>query len=592
MLRPQSMVAGPVDDSHDEFDETDGEWDVGTEAPLVALLDGLPMAQHDRLSNRLVVDDPDDFAVRYGAASEQRHGTAMASLVLHGDLNATNPGRAIRGKVYVRPVMYAQPDGLGSTREAMPPDRLAVDLIWTAFIRMFDGESGDDPVAPTVRVVNLSLGDAKRRFFGLMSPWARLLDYLSWTYRVLIVVSAGNVLDPVPIDGLGFWSDFENAAEEERQVTMLRAILQQRAYRTLLSPSESINALTVGAAHADNVGSRRQAASAVDPYQCQTLPNPSSALGLGFRRSVKPEVLFPGGAEQVRSLSTQAPIEASSVKYPGHYFGIGVASPGVTGDTDRKINMTGTSVSAALATHGALRILDALGDLGGDDAHQAVDPEYHSVLLKALLVHGAGWDQETVEALKPIINEGRKLHWQHEREEIGRLLGFGCPNIDRVVDCEERRATLIGWGRISARQTDRFRIPLPAELEGVAGFRALSVTIAWFTPITLSHRMYRLAKLFAGPGSDRGFSIGVANSKLQPSPSALGRGTIYHHRWEGDEAADFVDDGSLLLDVTCSPTTGEMDESVPYAVAASLEVGATVAVPIYESIRQRLRVAV
>ena len=593
VLRPQSMVSGPVEGTLEDTTETEaGAIDREPEPPVAALLDGVPMAQHDRLANQLVVDDPDEFADQYGTAAEQRHGTAMASLILHGDLNTPDPQPPIRQQLYVRPVLYSQPDGFDSTREVMPPDRLSIDLIWRAFIRMFDGEGGEDPTAPTVRIVNLSLGDAKRRFAGVMSPWARLIDYLAWRYGVLILVSAGNISERIPLEGVDAWADFENADGTERQSIILRAILRQRAHRRLLSPSESINALTIGAAHADHVAPSGHGALAVDPYESAALPNLSSALGLGFKRTIKPEVLFPGGAEQVRANSNQAPIEVRPITQPGNYFGIGVASPGTAGQTNRKLNMSGTSVATALATHNAMRILEALEELPDDPAHPTIDPAYHSVLLKALLVHSARWDQATADALKEIVNENEKLHWEHERDEISRFLGFGCPEIDRVVDCAESRATLIGWNTIHAKETDRFEVPLPAELEGVAGFRALSVTIAWFTPITYSHRMYRLAKFKAGPGGDKNFSIGVSNSKQQPSHNALGKGTVYHHRWEGEEAAAFVNNGNLVLDVTCSPAAGELDEAISYAVVATLEVGVDVAVTIYERIRERLREAV
>ena len=189
-LRPQSMVSGPVDGDLDVAVETGaGEGGAELDAPIAALLDGVPIAQHDRLANRLILDDPDNFAGNYGAAAEQRHGTAMASLILHGDLNNPAPGPPFNRRLYVRPVIYAQPDGFGSVREELPPNRLGVDLIWRAFIRMFDGEGGEEPTAPTVRVVNLSLGDSKRRFAGVMSPWARLIDHLAWRYNVLILVS-------------------------------------------------------------------------------------------------------------------------------------------------------------------------------------------------------------------------------------------------------------------------------------------------------------------------------------------------------------------------------------------------------------------
>lgn len=104
--------------------------------------------------------------------------------------------------------------------------------------------------------------------------------------------------------------------------------------------------------------------------------------------------------------------------------------------------------------------------------------------------------------------------------------------------------------------------------------------------------MYRLAKFKAGPGGDKKFSIGAGNAKQQPSHNALGKGTVYHHRWEGEDAADFVDDGNLVLDVTCSPAAGELDDPITYAVVATLEVGQGVAVPVYERVRERLREAV
>ncbi len=590
VLRPQSLVTGPIEgDLEDASPEVGPSMEGSLRPPVAALLDGLPMAGHERLAGRVDIDDPDDFSDLYGSATEQRHGTAMASLILHGDLNAPNPSAPVRHKLYVRPVLYPHPDGPESTCEKIPSDRLGVDLIWRSFVRMYEGEGGDEPTAPSVRVVNMSLGDVKRRFAGVMSPWARLTDYVAWRYGILILISSGNITDEIPVEDVDTWTDFENAPSEERQEIMLKGILRQRANRKLLSPSESINSLTIGAAHADHIAPNGQGVLAIDPYCSRHLPNPSSALGLGFRRGVKPEILFPGGAEQVRSNSTMAPIWVRPVVQPARYFGIGVASPGPAGEVDRKLNMSGTSVATALATHSALKILEGLEDIPNDPVHPSIDPSFYAVILKALLVHSSRWDETTANSLKAVINNNGGMHWEHEREELARFIGFGCSDISRVIECAENRATLIGWNTINAKQTDHFKVPLPLELEGMAGFRAVSVTIGWLTPVTLSHRMYRLAKFEAGPGGDGEFSLGVTNSRQQPSHNAVGRGTVYHRRWEGSEAAAFVDDGHLLLDVTCSPAAGGIDEAIPYAVALTLEVGVDVAVPIYERIRQRLR---
>ncbi|MEQ1814821.1 MAG: hypothetical protein ABL860_10305 [Candidatus Nitrotoga sp.] len=55
--------------------------------PVVAILDGAPNLLHGALKDRLLFDDPDNLAAEY-QPGEKRHGSAMASLVVHGELNA------------------------------------------------------------------------------------------------------------------------------------------------------------------------------------------------------------------------------------------------------------------------------------------------------------------------------------------------------------------------------------------------------------------------------------------------------------------------------------------------------------------------
>ena len=76
--------------------------------------------------------------------------------------------------------------------EGIPENCLAVDLIHRAVKRLFEGDQGEGPVAPQIKIINLSIGDRARQFTQSMSPIARLLDWLSVKYGVLFVVSAGN----------------------------------------------------------------------------------------------------------------------------------------------------------------------------------------------------------------------------------------------------------------------------------------------------------------------------------------------------------------------------------------------------------------
>jgi hypothetical protein len=494
--------------------------------------------------------------------------------------------------------MFPQQLGFGERQEFFPPDRLGVDLMWEALHRMMEGVEAIPPnapavpaSAPTVRIVNLSVGDPTRRFAGVMSPWARLIDYLAWKYSLLILVSAGNVTDPVPLP-VATWRDFEGATAEERQAEMLRSILAQRATRRLFSPSEAINALTIGACHDDNALPNGTPLMAVAPYASGHLPNPSSALGLGFHRGIKPELLFPGGREQMRSNRTHAPIEVKPVGSPVRYFGIKAAAPGAAGQTNFVTLHNGTSVATALAAHSAMRVLESIEDMPAEAIYPAVDDHFHGVILKALLVHAARWDDETTDILRPLVDPDRSLHHEHVKDELTRLFGYGQPEIERVLDCTAQRATLVGWGTIRAKEIDQYSVPIPAGIEGIVGFRAATVTIAWLTPVNLSHRMYRMAKLEGGPGGDKKFSLGVDNAKVQPSHNAVARGTVFHRRWEGEDAVAFADSGNLLLNVSCKPAAGEMDADIMYGVAISLEVGQDIPVAVYEEVRTRLRAAV
>jgi hypothetical protein len=586
-LRPQAVVGEPLPvDPESAIDQSTSAHTGVLRPPVAALLDGLPMAQHEHLRSLLEIDDPDDLGSRYGSAREQSHGTAMASLILHGDLEDPHP---VPYRLHVRPVMFPQPTGFDDRREErMPPDELVVDLTWRAFIRMKEGERGEAPTAPGVRVVNLSLGNDNQRFARTMSPWARLIDFVAWHYGVLVIVSAGNIRDAVPLPEVASWSEFEQAPPEKRQATILSSIVKQLANRQLLSPSEAINALTVGACHDDCVPAGKTGLMAVTAYASRFLPNPSSALGLGFRGSVKPDVLFPGGREQLRSTRSHAPIELSPAG-PSRYFGVKTAGSGAVTEV-RYVN--GASCAAALATNSAMRILEALEALPSDAAHPAIDGALYGVLLKALLVHGAKWDPVTVDALKAILNpNGERRAWQHERDALSRFLGYGRPDLKRVLDCTAQRGTLLGQGSIQHGHADRFRVPLPLGLQGVPGLRALSVTIAWFTPVNVNHRMYRMAKLEASPGGDKAFSLGVTGTQGQPSHLAAARGTVFHRCWEGEEAVPFVDDGHLVIDVFCRASAGDLDVPIPYAVVVTLEVGQDVAVAVYDEIRARLRAA-
>ena len=181
-LRPQSLADVPA-----PGDETKPEAAIADEQPaelppVAALFDGVPVQNHVFLNGRLEMDDPDGLEAM-SVVAERYHGTAMASLILHGDRNVAN--EVLSRRLHMRPVLYAPGNGV---REEPRRDRLLIDVIYRAVRRIKEGDEEGEATAPEVFLINLSLADAGRPFGGPISPWARLLDYLAERYGILFLV--------------------------------------------------------------------------------------------------------------------------------------------------------------------------------------------------------------------------------------------------------------------------------------------------------------------------------------------------------------------------------------------------------------------
>ena len=578
-LRPQSMldIAEPIRQTADEQTQLRLEPNSALH-PIAALLDGMPVQNHPLLQGRLDVDDPEDFE-SMSVVTERHHGTAMASVIIHGDRNRNEI--PIHRRLHVRPVLYAPGNGI---REEPRQDKLLIDMIYTAIKRMKDGDGPAGPTAPDVFLVNLSLGDLRRPFCGPISPWAKLLDHLSERFRILFLVSAGNVPHPLPISDFLDWTGFEDADPDDRERAVLTALSNQKAYRTLLSPAEAMNVATVGALH-DDAAPTRRSTLAVDPFQDNSLPNISSALGLGHRRVIKPDILLPGGREHV----TFQNINGSFAIRPTIGRGLKAAAPDSPGSVGTETLISGTSAATALATRAAHRIFDSLMDTEHGLLHTQIEPRFYAVVTKALLIHRSRWGS-CGDILDNLYGpQGRGAHVAR-RDNIARLIGFGTPDIEQAIECAPNRATLVGHGTIVVGTPNVHRIPLPLSLERVSEPRTITITVAWFSPINYRHKAYRQAKLEVAPVAELKESVGVERVSIQPTSRSTERGAIVHNIFEGSIASSFLDRGNILLQLMCKEQAGPMDQAIDYAVVVTIESG--LAVPVYDEVRARLIVPV
>ncbi|TKJ38939.1 MAG: exopolyphosphatase [Planctomycetes bacterium B3_Pla] len=549
--------------------------------PVAAILDGVPNLLHDALKDRLLFDDPDNLANEY-QPGERRHGTAMASLVVHGEL-VDGQSVPLASQVYHLPVMQPNPDNRHV--DYFPDEVFFEDRIERAVRRMFEGEGNVAAQAPGVKIINLSIGDPERPFIHTPSPWARLLDWLSWNYRVLFCVSAGNFTDDIEV-GIPH-SEFSALSDEQKVAHVLKCIERQLSERRLLSPAESLNSLTVSALHADKSGDYEQD-HRIDLLPDVALFSPVSRFGHGFRRSVKPEILFPGG----RKLYMAHPIESRQCytfsKTPSGSLGQRVAyDSSQQGETSQYVYQHGTSNAAALATRSGARIYEVLAQLQEEHGEHIPD-NLVAVLIKALLVHGAQHDKQAEEAITDSLKTRKNS--RRFKEVISRYIGYGAVNIERVLACTEQRGTVIGCDEIGEDQVHEYRFPLPLGLSGSQVWRRMVVTLAWFSRINSAHRNLREAKLEMQPACKWG-ETELGLSRQEADHNQVLRGTVQHEIVEGEnQITAYQDDGHILLHVTCKKdATERLDDAIPYGLAVTLEVAEGIDIPIYQQMRASIR---
>ncbi len=439
-ILPQTIAQAPPSDTGDGDElresEANGNFDAG--APIRAVLfDGTPVAAHPALEGGIQIEDIHDL-VRLSQVEQRYHATSMASLILRGDLEAD--GAALVGsRLASVPVLVDAEEGASS-----PPHRLFVDILHTSLLRLFKGEQ---PLTPEAFVVNLSIGTFQSQFAGQISALARLLDWWSWKEGVLFVISIGNIVDDLILDGVNA-HDLEVADSEARK-TEIRTALRDLMYdRTLLSPSESINGISVGAVSEDLAENNPPEIASILRYESpgDLLPPVSNAIGLGPRRCLKPDILVPGGIQEFRvwpdNESTRLRLLNSSQR-----TGLNVAAPHPDGGSTVRL-ARGTSCAAALTTRALVQSSDALTGEDGPFEGRELNRRDYALLTRALAVNSARWPQSAEDFYEA---EKERVGWRRSslaKTETARFFGHGVMAPRLMTESPDLGVTLVGLGDV------------------------------------------------------------------------------------------------------------------------------------------------
>lgn len=583
-IRPQSQYAEAV--QNEENDNDDPAFDFTTTLPrgecITALLDGYPIQNHETLAGRLIIEEVEVRSAQVPAENRE-HGTSMASMILHGDL-AVSPPPSINRPLAAFPIL-----SISKLREGIQTNRLAIGVVYRTLLRIVELAKIDSPLR-NITVINHSICDLNAPFVRRPSPWAMLLDYFSHHHRLLFVVSGGNVFTKFPVRAYQNNAAFTSATPLERAASLVLAIEESKGTRSILSPAESINSITVGALHQEE--SNNQPIGAIDPYPNFTMTNLASSVGFGVNRSIKPDLVELGGRFAVRSNN-----------HPGGYIevhpqaatdlGQVSASPSKAGNLQATRRTAGTSNATALVTRSCNLIADALDEVFETDEIRWLDLPTRVPMIKALLAHSSEWG-DIGSVLEQAFPPQEAKKWSKRRDSIAKFIGYGKPNISDVVTGSTRKITLLGEEVIQPEQRHEYTIPIPKSMFGKREIRKIKITLAWTVPILVGMADYRgvaLKMVDADGGSD--FWSGATRSKvLQPNGNSTARGTVMHLSLEG-EAAHRLTDKNQNLSISVQARAlhySLQSEQIPYALAISIEVGQSITANIYQEVSSTVRV--
>lgn len=554
------------------------------------LLDGTPVAAHPALNGGVSIEDLHGY-VSQTVVSNRKHATAMASLILRGDLAADrNPLKDTR--LLSVPVLIDTSHG-ATSNDAV----LFVDLIHTTLVRLF---TGTEPLAPDAFVVNFSIGITDHAYANKIHSLARLLDWWSEHYGILFVISAGNNSGHLKLLNMST-TDFEGLDQVAKRKEVFAELISLASQRSLLAPAEAMNGLTVGAASRDLVDH-----TVHNDYSRHTLnenteafPQVSSCLGLGHKQAIKPDLLQTGGLQEITAMPSSNDVRISISKFIKR-TGLVVAGASETGGT---VHSGGSSDAAALTTRTLLKAAEALTSANGPYAGQELPRRQLALLTKAMAIHASKWP-EGVNEIKEIskTQNGASDH-ARARSDALRFYGNGVLDESMVLESPANGATVVGYGTVKKDSALIFKLPKPASMANVKKLpRSMRVTLAWFTPTNPSRAQYRLAGLEAvcaenqHTSVDKGWGLSMTSGN-GPDVHALKRGSVFSRRLKHatQKTPDFDEDEYIPIYVQCRDTAGgglNPDDEIEFAIVVTLENEVETEFDIYEEIRQAIQTSV
>lgn len=421
-------------------------------APLACIIDSGVFSGNPLLSSLIVGEE--DFDLTENTPSDLNgHGTGVAGIVAYGDFHDFDKLNRIF-KPLVRicngKILHNHTMGGVVFNEDKRPEQLMQEAI-----EYFHKEY-------RCRVFNLSIGNTDRIYNGgRQMAWASLLDELSRSLDIVIVVSAGNVSAPnVP----AFSSRTELMEKTRNQ------LLSDE--HNLIDPATTALGITVGSItrYGEPISYPQRATPiSVGKENC---PSAFTRSGEGVSGAIKPDFVDFGGNLAIHQMSsTQTRWAANQA----------LNEPTLNNAIDKVFKgWHGTSFSAPHVTHIAARLERALQSQIGEAPS--------ANLIRALLACSAKYCQrDWLESVTPPdFIQGSQRQPQAWRL---RLSGYGKVD-DSTLFTDRNHVTLFTEDALDLRQIHLYKIPVPSAFLDLRTNKRISIGFAYNPPTRLSRKSY------------------------------------------------------------------------------------------------------
>ncbi|MDO8342155.1 MAG: S8 family peptidase [Cellvibrio sp.] len=378
------------------------------------------------------------------------HGTAVAGIVLYGDLEACNTTNFWKPELLIFNGKIL--DDNAEFNEASI-EKTLVDAV-TYFVEEHQ-----------CRIFNLSIGNANapydnRHIRGI----AYVLDKLARDLNILFVVSAGN------FSGATDSNVPANSWRDEYPEYLLADT------SVIIDPAPALNVLTVGslARHNATFDAQRYPEIGQLAPAFKNQPSPFTRHGPSIKGAIKPELVAVGGNLAVAMRTGD--------EHRAVMRGLGVLTCNnkFIGNTLFS-EISGTSFAAPYITHLAGRVLNNY-------------PNASANLLRALLVNHANMLPEIENGFPDEMKQIYKI--ETGRDSCRDIAGYGVVDESELFRSSESAVVLMAEEKIENNSHQFFELPLPAEfLRTQTAAREIRVTLAYCPAVRTTRIDYVATKI-------------------------------------------------------------------------------------------------